>query len=57
MGAIVIGDLTNLSLSLNEDNLCGVSDVVDSLFSLYIVCYVMKRKRSTKKGKIWFVYS
>lgn len=51
MAAIVIEDITNLSLSIHEENSCGVRDAVESLFKLYIVCYNMKRKRKSKRKK------
>lgn len=40
MGSIVIGDLTNLSSSTMEKNLFGVSETVESLFALYLVCEI-----------------
>lgn len=40
MGAIVLGDITNLYLFLNKKNFCGVMDAVESLFDLYLVCYI-----------------
>lgn len=45
MGAVVIGDITNLICSINKENICGVSYAIESLFILYIVCYNNKRKR------------
>lgn len=39
MAAIVIGDISYLSSSLIKNNHCGVSDALESLYSLYIVCY------------------
>lgn len=38
MGAIVIGDIVHLYSSSNKENLCGMKDVVESLFTLYLVC-------------------
>lgn len=43
MASTVIGDITNLSCSLNNENLYGVTDAIESLFTLYIVCYRKKR--------------
>lgn len=40
MASIVLGDITNFSCSLNKDSLCGVSDAIESLFTLFIVCYI-----------------
>lgn len=49
MAAIVLEDITNLSLCIHKENACGVRDAVESLFKLYIVCYNMKRKRKRMK--------
>lgn len=40
MAGVIIGDLTNLSLSLNKENVYGRKDAIESLFVLYIVCYI-----------------
>lgn len=39
MAAIVIGDVANLSFFVNDNNLCGLADGLESLFALYVVCY------------------
>lgn len=48
MRSIVIGDLTNLCLSTNNKNYCGMINSVESLFTLYIVCYICKRRRKKR---------
>lgn len=44
MASVVIEDITNLSLSSNGKNLCNTKDVVESLFTLYVVCYIFIRR-------------
>lgn len=46
MACVVIEDIINLSLCISKENLYGVRDAVDSLFSLYIVCHINREKVS-----------
>lgn len=52
MAAIVIGDVSNLSIAFNKNNLCGIKDAVESLFNIFIVCLIWGR-RGIKKNIIW----
>lgn len=40
MATVVIGDITNLTCSIDNKNLYGVTDVLESLYTLYIVCFI-----------------
>lgn len=55
MAAIVLGDITNLCCFLNKDEPCGVTDSFDSLFTLYLVCYFVRRKKERKKKIIFLL--
>lgn len=50
MAAIVIGDITNLSLYLSKEKLNGVKYATEFLFNLFLVCYIFKRKREGEKN-------
>lgn len=54
MAVVVIGDITNLSCFINKENVCEVTDAIESLFCLYIVCYFWKRKRN---WKVIYIYT
>lgn len=45
MAALVIEDITHLCFNVNMKIRCDVSDALDSLFSLYIVCFIKRRIR------------
>lgn len=40
LATVVIKDIANLSCYVVKENLYEVTDAVDSLFSLYFVCYI-----------------
>lgn len=46
MAAVVLGDITNLACFINKESVCAVEYAFDTLFTLYIVCYVYERKRN-----------
>lgn len=48
MGVNVLRDISHLPCRVNKKNLCGVSDAVDCLFHLYIVCYIKRRERKRR---------
>lgn len=54
MAAVVIGDVAHYSGCVNKKNLCGVSDAVESLFYLYMVCYINKTEKKKKEKKRYF---
>lgn len=45
MACVVIGDITNISLSLHKERLFGAKGAVEYLFTLYIVCNICVRNR------------
>lgn len=45
MAAVIIGDMVNLYLSSNKENLCGMKDTIESLFTLYLVCWILLKKK------------
>lgn len=47
--SVILEDITKLTLYSNKKNLCGVRDNVETLFTIYIVCYFVKRKRRVRK--------
>lgn len=49
MAAIVLEDITNLCCFLNKEKPCGATDGFESLFTLYLVCYFVRRNKKRKK--------
>lgn len=54
MAVVILGLVMNLSCCNGDNNSFGISDFVEYLFNLYLVCHL--RKREGKRGKEENIY-